>query len=127
LDDGILMPDQTFAPLGPVARYTVNGGSTLSFGSTTRFVVDIASAGDFDRIDGGGTVQVAGMIMVNLVNGYVPPLDTSFDLITGTSGSMPRVELPPELAARDVRVKYLTDRLRLTIVPPQFSNGFEAN
>jgi hypothetical protein len=127
--DGIVMPDQTYAPLGPVGTISVNAGSTLSFTATTRYVVDIASAGSFDRIDGNGTVQVAGTIMINLVGGYVPPLGSQFDLITGGSvtGTTPRVELPPELAARDVRVEFLTDRLRLTIVPPQFSDGFEAN
>ncbi len=123
------MPDQTYAPLGPVGTISVNAGSTLGFTATTRYVVDIASAGSFDRIDGNGTVQVAGTIMINLIGGYVPPLGAQFDLITGAgvTGTTPRVELPPELAARDVRVEFLTDRLRLTIVPPQFSDGFAAN
>jgi hypothetical protein len=127
--DGIVMPDQTYAPLGPVGTISVNSGSTLSFGPTTRYVVDMASAGSFDRIDGSGNVQVAGTIMINLVNGYVPPLGSQFDLITGASvtGTIPRVELPPELAARDVRVEIQSDRLRITIVPPQFSDGFEPN
>lgn len=125
--DGIVMPDQTFAPLGPIGRLTVNGGSTLTLGPTARFVVDIGSAASFDRIDGNGVVQVAGTIAINLVDGYVPPPGTSFDLITGSTvgGNMQRVELPPALAAYDVRIEFPGDRMRLTLVPPQYADGFE--
>jgi hypothetical protein len=125
--DGIVMPDQTFAPLGPIGRLTVNSGSALTLGPTARFIVDIGSAASFDRIDGNGVVQVAGTIAINLVDGYVPPPGTSFDLITGSAvgGSMQRVELPPALAAYDVRIEFPGDRMRLTLVPPQYADGFE--
>lgn len=125
--DGVVMPDQSFAPLGPIGRLTVNSGSTLTLGPTTRFVVDIGSAASFDRIDGNGVVQVAGTIAINLVGGYVPPPGTSFDLITGSAvgGNMQRVELPPALAAYDVRIEFPGDRMRLTLVPPQYADGFE--
>jgi hypothetical protein len=125
--DGIVMPDQTFAPLGPIGRLTVNSGSTLTLGPTARFVVDIGSSASFDRIDGNGVVQVAGTIAINLVDGYVPPPGTSFDLITGSAvgGNMQRVELPPALAAYDVRIEFPGDRMRLTLVPPQYADGFE--
>lgn len=125
--DGVLMPDQSYTPIGPVGRLTLNAGANLTLGSGARLMVDLRSPTDFDRIDGGGSVTLGGRLVLNLVDGYVPVAGTQFDLITGTAvtGSLSGVDLPAGLGAIDARVEVLPDRLRLFITAPLFRNGFE--
>lgn len=125
--DGVIMPDQSFAPLGPVGRISVNGSSTLSLSATTRFVVDLASASSFDAIDGNGSVDLDGTLEIDLVGGYIPALGSSFDLVTGSavSGSFDALLLPAEFNAFDVRIEVMPDRARLHVTTPVFASGFE--
>jgi hypothetical protein len=125
--DGVLMPDQSYAPIGPVGRLTLNAGASLTLGTNARTMVDLRSPTDFDRIDGSGSVTLGGRLVLNFVDGYVPVAGTQFDLITGTAvtGSISGIELPTGLGAIDARVEVLPDRLRLFITGPLFRNGFE--
>lgn len=125
--DGVVMPDQSFAPLGPVGRLTLNAGAQLTLGSSARVLIDVRSPADFDRIDGGGSIAVGGRLVLSFLDGYLPTIGTSLDPITGTAvgGSISGIELPPGLGALDARVEVLPDRVRLHYTGPLFRNGFE--
>ena len=127
--DGVLMPDQTFAPVNPVGKLTVNAGSTLTLTSSARFMVDIRSPSSFDRIDGSGNVAVRGRLIINLLDSFVLTQGASFDIVTGNTvtGSFDSVEFPPGFESLDATIERLPDRLRLVITGPLFRNGFEAN
>lgn len=124
---GVVMPDQPFAPVGAAGVLTAEPGSTVTMASTTRLVFDLASGGQFDRIDGNGTIVVGGTLEIQLAEGFMPVLGQTFDLIQGqaVSGSFHTIRLPPELSAMDGRVDVFPDRVRLTLVPPPFRDGFE--
>lgn len=125
--DGAIAPDQSHAPLGPVGTLSVNPGAMLTLGNSADAVFDLASPASFDRIAGSGTVQLGGRLVLNSVDGYVPALGTSFDLITATSvsGRFRSVQFPPEFSGLDAQIEVLSDRVRLTIVAPLLVNGFE--
>lgn len=125
--DGALMPDQTFAPVGPVGKITVQPGGALTLGNDAQFIADLASISSFDRIAGTGTITIGGVLDVRLVGAYVPILGDSFDLITGSSisGQFRELRLPPAIANVDARVDVLADRVRLQFVAPPFKDGFE--
>lgn len=125
--DGVVMPDQSFAPLGPVGRLTLNAGAQLTLGSSARILVDVRSPADFDRIDGGGSITVGGRLVLNFLDGYVPTVGSSLDLITGTAvtGSLSGIELPAGLGVIDARAEVLPDRLRVHYTVPLFRDGFE--
>lgn len=126
--NGAISPDQSYAPIGPVGRIDLNAGTTLALGGSASTVIDIASAASHDRIGGSGNVQLGGTLVISALGAYVPPLGTSFDLITGAmiSGRFQSVELPPQYAGLDARVEVLSDRVRLTVVAPLLVNGFES-
>ncbi|MCC6591745.1 MAG: hypothetical protein IT479_00565 [Xanthomonadales bacterium] len=126
--DGAVSPDQPFAPVGPVGALTLAGGSTLTLGNSAELVFDIAGPASFDVIQGGGSVQLGGRLLIVATGGYVPALGSSFDLVVSgsVSGSLSGVDLPPEWAALDARVEVLADRLRLHIVAPLMVDGFES-
>ena len=125
--DGAIAPDQSYAPPGPVGTFSVNPGSTLRLGNSADAVFDIASAASFDRIASSGTVQLGGRLVLNSVDGFVPALGTSFDLIVGgaVGGRFASVVFPPEFSGLDAQIEVLSDRVRLTIVAPLLVNGFE--
>jgi hypothetical protein len=126
--DGAIAPDQPFAPIGSIGTLTVAGGANLTLGSLTQTLLDLAGPSSFDRIAGTGSIQLDGRLIIGAVGGYVPPLGTSFDLITGSaiSGRFRSVVFPPEYAGLDARIEVLADRVRLTIVAPLMVDGFEA-
>lgn len=126
--DGAIAPDQPYAPTGPIGTLTVASGSVLTLGSSNDTVLEFAGPSSFDRIAGTGTIQLGGRLIIGAVGGYVPPLGTSFDLITGSaiSGRFRSVVFPPEYAGLDARIEVLADRVRLTIVAPLMVDGFEA-
>lgn len=125
--DGAIVPDQPYAPLGPIGLLSVNAGATLTLSNSTDTVLDIANAGSFDRIEGSGSVMLGGRLVLRSVNGYVPALGTSFDLVSGSSvtGRFAALEFPPEFAGLDAQIEQLPDRLRLTIRGPLLMDGFE--
>lgn len=125
--NGVVMPDQPFAPVGLAGALTADPGSVVTMSPSTRLVFDLAPAGQFDRIDGNGTIVVGGTLEIQLADGFVPVLGQTFDLITGTavSGSFHTIRLATELSAMDGRVDVFPDRVRLTLVPPPFRDGFE--
>lgn len=122
---GTLMTDQPFAPSGPAGQLSVAGTLTLTANSV--WMVDLASAGSFDRISGGGTVNLNGVLAINAVGGFIPAPGATFDLITAgqINGNFRRIDFPPEFAGLDAQIDLFPDRVRLTIIPPMFSDGFE--
>lgn len=122
---GSLMTDQPFAPPGPAGELNVAGTLTLSANSV--WMVDLASATSFDRISGAGTVNLGGVLAIASVGGFVPAPGASFDLITAgqVNGNFRRIDFPPEYAELDGQVEVFPDRVRLTIIPPMFRDGFE--
>ncbi len=125
--DGAVVPDQPFAPLGPVGTVSVDSGAVLTLRNTAQVALDIAGPASFDRISGNGTLQLGGQLVIGAVGGYVPALGSSFDLLVGASvsGRFRDVVLPPEYSDLDVRVEVLADRVRMHIVAPLLVDGFE--
>jgi hypothetical protein len=125
--DGAVVPDQPFAPLGPVGTVSVDSGAVLTLRNTAQVALDIAGPASFDRISGNGTLQLGGQLVIGAVGGYVPALGSSFDLLVGASvsGRFRDVVLPPEYSDLDARVEVLADRVRMHIVAPLLVDGFE--
>lgn len=125
--NGVIMPDQPYAPPGPTGTLTVQPGSSLVLSNSSQLVMDLASLGNFDRIQGSGSITIGGTLDIRLVGGYLPLLGDTFDLITGSaiSGQFSSVRMPATLSALDARVDVFADRVRLTVVPPPFRDGFE--
>lgn len=124
---GVIMPDQPYAPLGPIGALTVPAGSSLSLSNSSQLVMDLGALSNFDRIQGSGNITVGGTLDVRLVGGYVPLLGDTFDLLTGSAivGQFSTIRMPATLSALDARVDVFADRVRLTVVPPPFRDGFE--
>jgi autotransporter-associated beta strand protein len=60
------------------------GPSQLDVGSA--LVIDIANATSFDKLTATSFFQLFGDLDVNLLNGYVPPVGTTFQIATMTLG-----------------------------------------
>lgn len=124
---GLLSLDRPFAPAGDIGALTLDTGADLRFAGSTVFDLDIASATEFDRIDGSGAITLDGTLAVTLAPGYVPAVGTTFEFAHGSSvtGRPHTIVLPAAITA-DARIEVLADRARLSISGPMFADGFES-
>ncbi len=108
--DGNLVNSGTVDPDGPdaIGTITVNGSYTQNSAGTLE--MEIASAKSFDLLKVSKSAALAGTIDVSLLNGYVPPSGTDFQLITvaSSSGEFGTANLPSGMsivyASKDVSV-----------------------
>jgi hypothetical protein len=95
-DGGMLSPgtpnfsanavDISSIPFDPIGTTTFNGTNAYNQGSTGSLAIDIDfGANDFVDIGAGAPVvasSIAGKIYVNVLNGFDPPVGSTFDILT---------------------------------------------
>lgn len=98
-DGGILSPgtanflanavDISSIPFDPIGTTTFNNTNAYNQGSTGSLAIDIDFGGnDFVDIGAGAPVvasSIAGKIYVNVLNGFDPPVGSTFDVLTADS------------------------------------------
>lgn len=96
---GTLLNHGTVAPGGggAIGRLTVQGNYTQS--STGSLTVELQAANSFDQLATNGTASLNGRLNIRLLNGFSPPLASTYDVVTaqtpGSSGSFSSVDPPP--------------------------------
>lgn len=98
----------TVAPGLPVGKLTVNGTHTQT--ATGSVAVDLGGnvqGGDYDWYAVSGTASVNGTLQVRLVNGFDPPSNTEFTVMTASSltgafSTLDLVDFPPNKSAEIV-------------------------
>ena len=90
---------------------TITGNSSLDFGETARYVVEVASTSSHDQIvSGSGTHRPDGLVLVQLRDGYTPLVNDQVNIITAPSvdGLFDDVQVAVGLlpANLDVRLVY---------------------
>ena len=81
--------DISSIPLDPIGTTTFNGSNAYNQGSTGSLAIDIDfGANDLVDIGAGAPVvasSIAGKIYVNVLNGFDPPIGSTFDILTADS------------------------------------------
>ncbi|MDX2147846.1 MAG: hypothetical protein SFZ23_10020 [Planctomycetota bacterium] len=126
---GVVSPDQTFSPFGPVGRFELSSGAALSLAPSSSTVIDLASASSFDRVNGGGAITLAGELQLRLVGSFVPELGVAFDVIAGpnVSGVFDAVSITPPVPGGLVRVEYLPTVVRVSICFADFNSDGQSD
>ena len=110
------MVDGTVRPGSSPGILTVSGN--LVMGPTAALEIEIggAASGQFDRLNVTSGAVVDGTLKVRLVNGYVPPVDQSFTILTGNgvSGTFSSVEIDAAGSRRTFDVVYNPNSVVLT-------------
>lgn len=90
---GAILPGNSTGSLTIAGNYTQNTDGVLS--------IDLASAANFDTLIVNGNIQLAGLLEINLLDGYEPALGASFDVLnwTGTAAGAFEVLALPDLNA----------------------------
>ena len=73
------------AAAGSPGLLTISG--TFSQASTGTLHIQLGSASVFDHLTVSSSASVAGTLDINLVNGFIPSVGQTFDIITRASGS----------------------------------------
>ena len=76
-NSGLLTPGSTAGEIGTLA---INGNYAET--NAARIDIEIASLNTFDRINFSGLATFDGTINVSLLNGYIPEISDSFEVIT---------------------------------------------
>ena len=74
---GVILPGNSPGTLTIAGDYTQTTEGVLS--------IDLASAASFDKLTVSGDVQLAGLLEINLLDGYEPALGASFDVLDWTA------------------------------------------
>jgi len=96
---GTLLNHGTVSPggAGSLGRITVQGNYTQS--STGSLTVELGATDGFDQLATNGTASLNGRLNIRLLNGFEPPLASTYDVVTaqtlGSSGSFSSVDPPP--------------------------------
>ena len=122
LTDSVLLQDSTLAPgsnnAGKVAAatYTQAGASTLSIeiGGTQPGVT-------YDQVAISGNAVLTGTLEISLINGYLPPLNSTFAILTAgaVSGTFPTVTGTEIGNGRKFNVVYSGTAVTLQVVATQ--------
>jgi hypothetical protein len=111
-------------PIDPTGLLTVQGDLYHLNGGTLAIDVGGTTAGvSYDSIDVLGNVELEGDLVVSLLdvggNPFVPGLNDSFDILTATqiTGEFANVTLPSISWQYNWQLYYLSDTVRLAVVP----------
>lgn len=91
----------TVGGAGAIGRLTVQGNYTQ--GSTGGLNVELQATDGFDQLAVNGTASLNGRLSIRAVGGFVPPLDSTFDVVTaqtvGSTGSFSTIDAPQQSTA----------------------------
>jgi filamentous hemagglutinin family protein len=125
---GALSNNGTVSPgtAGSAGRLTVQGNYTQ--GSTGVLNIKLLAADGFDQVAVDGTASLSGKVSIRALNGFVPPIDSTFDVVTaqtaGSTGSFSTIDAPQQSTAAfqaSLPVSYPgagTAVSRITVRPP---------
>lgn len=125
---GTLSNNGTVSPggTGAIGRLTVQGDYTQ--GSNGVLNIELQDSDGFDQLATNGKAGLNGKLSIRAINGFVPALDSTFDVVTaqtaGSSGSFSSIDAPQQSTAafqRSLPVGYPgagTAVARLTVQPP---------
>lgn len=105
-------------------------GGDLSWGNNAQFVAELAGAtpGTFDRVTTNGTANIAGELVVEMLDnsGFTPAEGDAFTLLTATTitGNFGQLTLPDLTNGLDWRVVRTPRRLTLRVVAPSTPGDF---
>ncbi len=77
----------TLAPGASAGALTVTGNATFNTGSTLLVELGGAGAGQFDELNLSGMLTAGGVFDVDLINGFVPAVGNSFDVLDFASAT----------------------------------------
>ncbi len=111
----------TLAPGSSTGTLTIDlgAGNTLTMSSTTTTEIEIADGNDFDRLDIVGAAILDGNLDIVLLGNYLPPRNTTFDVITASDGLTGNVTLAGPNALLFSAEIVGGDTLRLTSLIPE--------
>jgi hypothetical protein len=108
----------------------MSGGATLVGGTSLSMELGGATAGtQYDQLHVGGELSIGGILAVSLINGFVPAVGSSFDLLDwGTlSGTFSTLSLPTLAGAQwDTSKLYTTGVLSVVAgatLPGDYNNN----
>ncbi|MCB9852596.1 MAG: immunoglobulin domain-containing protein [Phycisphaerales bacterium] len=98
---------------------------TADFTQTTAGSLDVQIGGqvandDYDVLAVDGAATLAGTLNVTLINGFEPPVGSSYDILTASSisGTFDPENMPTLVNNHCWHVGYLADKVTLTILSP---------
>jgi hypothetical protein len=100
---GTLSNNGTVSPggTGAIGRLTVQGNYTQ--GSTGVLNIELRDTDGFDQLATDGTASLNGKLSLRSLNGFVPPLNSTFDVVTaqtaGSSGNFNNIDAPQQSTA----------------------------
>jgi hypothetical protein len=108
VNGGVIFPGYIFeaGTLDVSGSFTIHGSGVF---------VDLASETDFDQINAGGDVVVAGTLYVYAIEQYIPPEQQEFVIITGDTVAG---EFDTVYASGVYDIAYNPDNVTLTVVTP---------
>ncbi len=104
----VVVPGSTATP-GP-ADMQINGNLSLQDNAQLSFVINSATAADFDTMEVTGAAHFAGKLAVTLLNGFVPQASDSFTVLTaGTTitGAFANVASGTRILTNDGRGSFI--------------------
>ncbi|MGZ5004066.1 MAG: beta strand repeat-containing protein [Chthoniobacterales bacterium] len=104
----VVVPGSTETP-GP-ADMQINGNLSLQDNAQLSFVINSATAADFDTMEVSGNAHFAGKLAVTLLNGFVPQSSDSFTVLTaGTTitGAFANVASGSRILTEDGRGSFI--------------------
>jgi filamentous hemagglutinin family protein len=100
---GTLSNNGTVSPggTGSIGRLTVQGNYTQ--GSTGVLNIELLDTDGFDQLATDGRASLNGKLSIRALNGFVPPLNATFDVVTaqtaGSSGNFNSIDAPQQSTA----------------------------
>ena len=110
---GAVVPGTSAGTLTLLSSYTQNANGSLKaeIGGTT-------AGSQYDRLAVTGTATLAGTLDVSLINGFVPSVGHTFDVLTAGSviNTFGAVNVPPLPNCKSWQIQYLPTAVRLQVV-----------
>jgi hypothetical protein len=104
---------------GAVGQLNATGSSTIVMAPTARAVFQIGgpAPSQFDRLTSATTIALGGTLRLELVNGYSPTANTTFQIISAASvsGGFQGLEFGPLPPPKTWVVQYLPNGVRVSI------------
>jgi autotransporter-associated beta strand protein len=115
MSGGILAPGAA-----PAAR-TIGGTLTQNAGVLQLLIGGTSAGVNFDQLQVGGNASVGGILSVQLINGFSPALNQTFQFLTSTgntTGVFSTLSLPVLGAGKAWQIAYSPHAVSLTVVAP---------
>lgn len=105
-------------PGGPLDIGQINVTANYTQSGTGSVQIQVKSLTEFDKLVVGNIVNLGGELDIELVDGFIPPLGSSYDIITATTrnGGFSIINSPIFSGGQSLRPQYLSNRVRLVVM-----------